>query len=475
MLPETPMQVTSENQTVNASPILRLWFEAALVAGKWEERVRLTIADGNVSRVEHGVAAEPGDERGSVGIPGLANVHSHAFQRGMSGLAEVRGPASDSFWTWREIMYHFLDRLTPEDMEAVAAQAYVEMLESGFVRVGEFHYVHHDCAGKPYDNPGELAERICGAAAATGIGLTLLPSFYAHSGFGGLPPTTGQRRFVTSPDEFARLYENAARCVRTLPRATVGVAPHSLRAVTPGELERIVALDKEGPIHIHVAEQAKEVADCVAVTGARPVEWLLDNAPVDGRWCLIHATHMTPEETDALARSGATVGLCPVTEANLGDGTFPAVPFLAQGGQIGFGTDSNVAIGAAAELCQLEYSQRLSSLGRNVLAAAQGRSSGRSLYDLALAGGSAALSDPADGLGVGNPADVVSLRCDYTSLAARERGDAVLDRFVFGGRSGYAVDKVWVGGREKVSAGRHHRREEIAVSFRRTLQRLLSP
>ena len=460
MLSETSMQVT-------------LWFEAALVAGDWQENVRLTVADGTVARVESGVAAAPGDERGAVGIPGLANVHSHAFQRGMSGLAEVRGPAADSFWTWREIMYHFLDRLTPEDMEAIAAQAYVEMLESGFVRVGEFHYVHHDCAGKSYDNPGELAERICGAAALTGIRLTLLPSFYAHSGFGGLAPTKGQRRFITSLEEFARIHESAARCVCALPRGAVGVAPHSLRAVTPGELAEIVALGKDGPIHIHAAEQVQEVADCLAATGARPVEWLLDHAPVDGRWCLIHATHLTPAEISALAQSGATVGLCPITEANLGDGIFPAMPFLAQGGRIGFGTDSNVAIGAAAELCQLEYSQRLASLGRNVIAPAQGRSSGRSLYDLARAGGGAALADPAVGLAEGSPADVVGLACDYRSLTARERGDALLDRFVFGGRAGYAVDKVWVGGEEVVSAGRHRRREEIAASYRRALQRLL--
>ena len=468
------MQVTPEDQTPPASPPRFLWFHAALVAGEWRENVRLTVTGDIISQVEYGTAALPGDERGAVGIPGLGNVHSHAFQRGMSGLAETRGPASDSFWTWREIMYHFLDRLTPGDMEAIAAQAYVEMLESGFTRVGEFHYVHHDGDGKPYANPAELAERICGAAAATGIGLTLLPSFYAHGGFGGLAPTPGQRRFITSLDEFARLHASAARSVRALPRGRIGVAPHSLRAVTPEELETVVALGADGPIHIHVAEQVKEVADCLAATGARPVEWLLANAPVDHRWCLIHATHLTPPETAALARSGATVGLCPVTEANLGDGIFAAVPFLAQGGRIGFGTDSNVHIGAAAELCQLEYSQRLASLGRNVLATAQGRSTGRSLYDLALAGGNAALADAPGTLAEGSAADVVSLACDYGSLATRERGDAILDRFVFGGRSGYAVDRVWVGGRELVSAGCHHRRELVAATYRRTLRRLLS-
>ena len=453
---------------------MRLWCEAALLPGGWAENVRLSLADGRIAAVECDVARQPDDQPCPVGIPGLANLHSHAFQRGMSGLAEVRGPAADSFWTWREIMYHFLDRLTPDDLEAIATLAYAEMLESGFTRVGEFHYVHHDCAGSPYANPAELAERVCGAAHTAGINLTLLPSFYAHGNFGGLDPTPGQRRFVTSLDQFARLLEAADRSARALPGANVGVAPHSLRAVTFDELEEIAALGRGRPIHIHAAEQVKEVEDCVAATGLRPVEWLLDRFPLDADWCLIHATHLTPAELARLAASGATVGLCPITEANLGDGVFPAAAFLAQGGHFGIGTDSNVHIDAAAELCQLEYSQRLAGRGRNVLASGAGASSGRSLFDRALAGGNRALRAGPASLAAGNPADIVALAGDYGSLAPRERNNTIFDRLIFGGRRSVAVDSVWVRGKQVVAGGRHLGRAGIAAAFRRTLKRVLS-
>ena len=392
----------------------------------------------------------------------------------MAGLAEVRGHGADTFWTWREIMYHFLDRITPDDMEAIAALAYIEMLESGFTRVGEFHYVHRDCDGSPYDNIGELSDRICGAAQASGINLTLLPSFYAHSGFGPLAPTSGQRRFITSLDEFASLFHHATVSASKLPGATVGIAPHSLRAVTPAELKRILTICRDGPIHIHAAEQVKEVEECVAATGARPVQWLLDHAPLDHRWCLIHATHMTPAEIEGVTRSGATVGLCPITEANLGDGIFPAIPFIAQGGQLGIGTDSNVNINAAEELCTLEYSQRLANLGRNIFAKGVGSSSGRSLFDQALAGGQRATNSVSEGLAVGSSADIVGLVCHYESLTAREREDAIFDRFIFGGRNHCVIDTVWVRGQCFVVGGRHVKHEAIFASFRRTLKRILS-
>ena len=468
------MHVASENHGGKTEAPTRLWFEAALLSAGWAEKVRLSISNGIITGVERGVAQQADDQKCSVGIPGLANLHSHAFQRGMSGLAEVRGPTSDSFWTWREIMYHFLDRLTPEDIEAITALAYAEMLESGFTRVGEFHYVHHDCDGKPYANIGEMAERICAAAHLTGINLTLLPSFYAHSNFGGLAPTIGQRRFISSLDGFARLLENAGRSTRAVSGATLGAAPHSLRAVTLDELNEIVSLCGDNPIHIHVAEQVKEVEDCITANGTRPVEWLLANAPVDGRWCLIHATHMTPTEIDAVTQRGATVGLCPITEANLGDGVFPAAAFAARGGRLGIGTDSNVNIDAAAELCMLEYSQRLTSLGRNVLAREKGASCGRSLFDLAYAGGNRALGHAQAGLSPSAPADIVTLSCDYPSLATQEREDAIIDRFIFGGRGGHAIDRVWVRGKCVVSNGQHFQREEFATRFRGTLRRILS-
>ena len=344
--------------------------------------------------------------------------------------------------------------------------------------MGEFHYVHHDCDGTPYQNVGEMAERICGAAQISGINLTLLPSFYAHSNFGGADPTTrgsdGSSRHRISSRRLARSRGPEAVHGRPAGRQSWGVAPHSLRAVTLDELRAIVPLGRGRPLHIHVAEQMREVEDCVASTGLRPVEWLLENAPVDPSWCLIHATHLTPGEIESVARSGATVGLCPITEANLGDGVFPAASFLACGGRFGIGTDSNVDIHAAGELRALEYSQRLTRRARNVLADGSGASCGRSLFDHALAGGNRALGRPAGGLEIGGPADVVALACDYPSLARRERGDTVLDRYIFGGRSGYAVDSVWVRGRRVVADGRHLRRDEIQARCRRTLHRVLT-
>ncbi len=352
---------------------MSLWFGTALLPGGWAADVRIDVAAGRIARAEAGVAAGAGDERHAIGLPGLANLHSHAFQRGMAGLAETRGPENDNFWTWREVMYRFLDRLSPEDVEAIAVLAYAEMLERGFTRVGEFHYLHHDPSGAPYADIAELAERIAAAARETGIGLTLLPVFYAHSNFGGAAPVPGQRRFINGVDGFARLTEACAKIAASLDGANMGVAPHSLRAVTADELAAIVPLAKGGPVHIHAAEQTKEVEDSLAWSGARPVEWLLDNASLDARWCLVHATHMTATETEHLARSGATAGLCPITEANLGDGVFPADGFLSSGGHFGIGTDSNVLIDAAGELRALEYAQRLAHRARNLIPREAGR------------------------------------------------------------------------------------------------------
>ncbi|HWT43727.1 MAG TPA: formimidoylglutamate deiminase, partial [Sphingopyxis sp.] len=343
-----------------------LWFERAWLGSDWEKGVRLRIADGRIAKVEVGVEAAEGDDRHRVGLPGLCNVHSHGFQRGMAGLSERRSRPDDNFWSWREIMYRFLDRLTPEDVAAITAQAYAEMLETGFTRVGEFHYLHHDPAGAAYADPAEMAGAIAQASAATGIGLTLLPVFYAHGNFDAAPPSSGQRRFLNDVDGFARLL-GASRS-KLSGDANMGVAPHSLRAVTPEELTALLTMSPTGPVHIHAAEQVKEVADCVAWSGARPVEWLLDNAGVDERWCLIHSTHLDEREVERLAASGAVAGLCPITEGNLGDGIFPAVDYLAGGGRFGIGTDSNILVDAAQELRALEYSQRLAQRARALLA-----------------------------------------------------------------------------------------------------------
>jgi formimidoylglutamate deiminase len=437
----------------------------ALLPTGWATDVRITVTGGAIGSVEASATPQAGDQRVAILVPAMPNLHSHAFQRGMAGLAETRGPGDDSFWSWREVMYRFALTMTPDQVEAVAAQLYVEMLEAGFGRVGEFHYLHHDKDGRPYANIAEMAERIAAAASETGIGLTLLPVFYAHSGFGGLAPNEGQRRFINDLSSFSRLLDASRSAVKPHDDAVVGVAPHSLRAVTPEDLTAIAKFGEGGPIHIHIAEQTREVEDCLAWSGARPVEWLLANQTVDRDWCLIHATHMTEAETTAMARSGAVAGLCPVTEANLGDGTFPARPYLAEGGAFGVGSDSNVLIGVADELRQLEYSQRLLHRQRNVLAPAGG-SNGRALFDAAIAGGNQALAGRPSGIAAGNAASFVSLDAGHPSMAGKS-GDAILDAWIFA--NGTAVDCVWAGGRKVVSHGRHIHREAIAHRFRKVM------
>ncbi|HEY0270720.1 MAG TPA: formimidoylglutamate deiminase [Sphingomonas sp.] len=448
-----------------------LYFETALLPGGWRDAVRIGVRDGLVATIDIGAAPAATDERHAVALPGLPNLHSHAFQRGMAGLAEARGPSADSFWTWRELMYRFVDRIDPEDLTALAAMAYVEMLESGFTRVGEFHYLHHDRDGRPFAAPAEMSAAIAAAARESGIALTHLPVFYAHAGFAGETPGAAQRRFLHDVDGFARLLDDARRALAALPDAVLGIAPHSLRAVSPGELAALADLAHDGPVHIHIAEQTAEVEACLAARGARPVDWLFDHAPVDARWCLVHATHVTPGEVARIVAARAVVGLCPITEANLGDGLFPAAGFAAAGGRYGVGSDSNVLIDATEELRLLEYGQRLVARGRNMLAGGAGASTGEALYRASEAGGAQALGAAA-GIAVGNPADLVSLDTGHASLRAR-RGGALLDGLVFAsGRQG--VDCVWRRGTKLVSAGRHHGRDAIAARYGRTLERLLA-
>ena len=450
---------------------MALHFASALLPEGWAQDVRVEIAGGRFTRLERGVPPREGDERVAVALPGMCNVHSHGFQRGMAGLTEFRGPAADNFWSWRTLMYRFVARMTPEDLEAVTAQAYVEMLESGFTRVGEFHYVHHDPAGMPYADTAETSARVAAAAARTGIGLTLLPVFYAHGGFGGVPPNEGQRRFVTGIDGFARLLEASRGAIASLEDASVGVAPHSLRAVTPDELSRVVELAASGPVHIHAAEQTGEVEQCLAWSGARPVQWLLDHAEVDERWCLVHSTHLDDTEAARLAASGAVAGLCPVTEANLGDGIFPATKYLAAGGAFGIGTDSNVSIRVADELRQLEYSQRLALRARNVVGSGNSASTGRVLFEGAVRGGAQALGVAGAGIAEGARADFFSLSSEAAAFAHR-REDALLDSWIFAG--GYdCIDSVWRAGHKLVASGIHAMRDDIARRYRETLRRLL--
>ena len=448
---------------------MALWFERAWLGSEWKKDVRLRIADGRISVVEVGVEAAEGDDRHRVGLPGLCNVHSHGFQRGMAGLSERRSRPDDNFWSWREIMYRFLDRLTPEDVAAITAQAYAEMLETGFTRVGEFHYLHHDPAGAAYADRAEMAGAIAQATAATGIGLTLLPVFYAHGNFGAAAPSPGQRRFLNDVDGFAALLD--ASRPKLSGDANIGVAPHSLRAVTPDELAALLALSLAGPVHIHAAEQVKEVADCVAWSGARPVEWLLDNANVDERWCLIHSTHLDAKEVQRLAASGAVAGLCPITEGNLGDGIFPAVDYLAAGGRFGIGTDSNILVDAAQELRALEYSQRLAQRARALLADEASPFVGANLIARAVQGGAQALGVPA-GLAVGHAADIVSLDLDHPAFAGTDDA-TLLDRWIFAARAG-AVDSVWRAGVKRVAKGRHVDADAIGAAYRGCVARLLT-
>ena len=447
-----------------------LWFDQALLAEGWAQDVRLFIENGKISALEISVPCQDGDEAHAVGFAGLSNLHSHAFQRGMAGLTEVRGHETDSFWTWREIMYRFIERLRPDEVAAIAAMSYVEMLESGFTRVGEFHYLHHDADGKPYANVGEMAEAIAAAAEESSIALTLLPVFYAHAGFGRAEPEIHQRRFVNSLDRYTQLLNASRAATSTLPDAVVGAAPHSLRAATLDEIRAIANLS-DGPIHIHIAEQMKEVDDCLAWSGVRPVDLLLDTVAVDARWCLVHATHMTPGETERLAKTGAVAGLCPITEADLGDGVFPGADYLRYGGVIGIGSDSNVLIDAAQELRMLEYSQRLMSRLRNVLSNGPGSSCGGSLYRRALVGGAQATGAAVLGLRVGVAADIVSLKTDEESMI-RPLRDQWFDAWIFAARDGLVAD-VWRRGRKVVVDGEHVARAPIRRRYQQALSRIL--
>ncbi len=453
-----------------------LFAEQALLPDGWARDVRFTIAaDGSFAAVEPGAAAEGATRLPGPALPGMPNLHSHAFQRAMAGLAERRGPGDDSFWTWREVMYGFVARLTPEAVEAIAAQLYVEMLKAGYTAVGEFHYLHHDADGRPYADPAEMSERVIAAARAVGIGITHLPVLYACGGFGGAPAGEGQRRFLHDADSFSRLVETLLARHKGEAQVRIGIAPHSLRAVTPDLLADAVvaldALDDTAPIHIHIAEQEREVADCLAWSGARPVDWLLGNCAVDSRWCAVHATHMTLAETVALARSGAVAGLCPTTEANLGDGLFPLRAYLDADGALGVGSDSHISVSPVEELRWLEYGQRLAARRRNIAADERTPHVGAALYRRALAGGAQALGRPIGALAPGARADFVALDAERPILAGRSE-DYLIDAWVFSGNAN-PVREVWVGGRRVVEDGRHADEDAIAARYRAVLAALI--
>ena len=445
------------------------FFPTALLPDGWARNVQITIADGAITSV-HVDADRNATPDGTtcfagIALPGMPNLHSHAFQRGMAGLAQRGG----DFWSWREVMYRFVAVLTPDDIQAIAALAYMEMLEAGFTAVAEFHYLHHASDGSKYANPAETSARIAAAAEQTGIGLTLLPVFYAHGGFNAAPPAPGQRRFLTDLDRYATLLAAAQRAIAALPDARLGLAPHSLRAATPRELTALVALAAGRVLHIHVAEQTREVEDCLSATGTTPVQHLLASAPIDHRWCVVHATHMTAAETTALAATGAIAGLCPITEADLGDGVFPALAWRDAGGKFGIGTDSNTAISAAQELRLLDYSQRLTHRTRNVLTP-PGRSTGRYLWNEATSAGAQVLDRAIGALAPGQRADIVILDPAHPALTSRT-DDAILDAMIFAAATPCITD-VLVGGKHVVHAGRHIARDQILAAWQQTARRL---
>lgn len=438
----------------------------------WAKNVRLIVASGRITAIDVGQKPEASDVVVDTVLPALANLHSHSFQRAMAGMTEFRKAGKDSFWTWRDLMYRFTANLTPEHIEAIAAFVFLEMQEAGYASVGEFHYLHHKLGSTPYDDLGELSARIASAAATTGIGLTHLPVLYTYGGAGRVPLETSQARFRNSVDQFNALVARAKEVIADLPAdCLVGVAPHSLRATSPDDLKAVLEAHPTGPVHIHIAEQPKEVADIQAWLGARPVEWLLANADVTSRWCLIHATHMTAKETVSMARSGAVAGLCPVTEANLGDGPFNGPAYLAANGEFGIGSDSNVLISLTEEMRTLEYSQRLRDIARNVMVVGEG-SVGKALYLGAAKGGAQALARGAGAIAVGELADLVAIDSTSPALCAL-RDDQLLDGLVFAAKDTVVTD-VWSAGRHAVKSGRHIRRDEITATYRAAMQSLIA-
>ena len=449
----------------------RLHAQSALLPNGWAFDVVIEIDEsGTIASVASGVSDASAERCAGPVVPAMANVHSHAFQRALAGRTGRASPAhDDSFWTWREAMYAFLARVDADVFAAIAAQTYVEMAKAGYATVAEFHYVHHDPNGKAYADPAELSWRVVAAAEEAGLGLTLLPVFYAHAGFGCVAPRDDQRRFVHSVDSYRRLIATLTDAAAKR-RFVLGVAPHSLRAITPDELAAIVGLaGADTPLHIHAAEQTKEVDECVAWSGLRPVEWLLKHANVDRRWCVVHATHMTDDETRALARSGAVAGLAPTTEADLGDGTFPALAYVAENGAFGIGSDSNTIIDPFAELRQLEWSQRLRDHRRNVLASGDA-SVGTSLWVRAARGGAQAAGRKSGAIAPGHRADLVVLNASDPALTL-QRSDEILDAAMFG-PSKDPVRDVMSGGIWIVRDGHHARETEIFAGYRVALRSL---
>jgi len=452
-----------------------LFAEQALLPDGWARNVliRYDPADGGILSVARD-AVPGGDYFAGIAVPGMPNLHSHAFQRVMAGRAERAGRTDDSFWTWRQTMYELVSRLDPDQIEAVAAQLYAELLCEGYTSVAEFHYLHNRPDGGRYDNPAETATRIVRAAESTGIGMTLLPVLYTQGGFNGEALSQSQQRFQGDPAFLSAVGEAVIESCDHSGWLQVGLAVHSLRAVAvPQILDATYALrsrNPRAPVHIHIAEQVREVSECFEWAGATPVEWLLDKAPVDETWCLVHATNVTETEVSGMASRGAVVGLCPTTEANLGDGLFPLRPFLDCGGRFGIGSDSHVSVSPAEELRWLEYGQRLVGRRRIVAASEDSPSVGGTLWRAALAGGAQALGQTVGAISEDHRADILVLDHEHPRLDGRQEDD-ILDALVFTGNGGL-IRRVLAGGRWIVEDGRHIRSDAIAGDFHQAVRDL---
>lgn len=443
----------------------------ALTDGGWVENLCVTIESGLIASISSEFSPEA--QAVDLLLPAPTNLHSHAFQRAMAGLTETRGPdPRDSFWSWRKLMFRFLDQLTPDHVEAIASLVFMEMLEAGYGAVAEFHYLHHDVGGVPYRNLPEMAERIVSAGQNTGLGLTLLPVLYMQGGCDGRSLEGGQRRFGCSLDLFARLHADCYALVKKVGRTDdrIGIAPHSLRAITSDALKGVCAISPDGPVHMHLAEQVAEVDEVLAHLGARPTEWLLANQEVGVDWTLIHCTQMTDIETQSLARTGAVVGLCPITESSLGDGIFDGINFRDAGGRFGIGSDSNIHIALWEELATLEYSQRLRDKSRAALATPE-KSTGRVLIDAVSQAGAQAAGRQSGRIAEGQVADLIGVSTDNEFLFNRTQ-DKLLDSLIFSGRGHDCITDVWSAGRHMVRDGRHIYRDEIVRRYKKTLAHL---
>ena len=447
----------------------------ALIASGWAHNVKISVTHGVISQIETNQISpesQQGCQRldGPV-LPGMVNLHSHAFQRAMAGLAEVCLDPQDSFWSWRDLMYGLVAKLNPQQVGQIATYLYIEMLKAGYTQVAEFHYLHHQQSGHAYDNPAEMALQVRQAAVDVGIGQTLLPVLYSHSGFGGQVPNAGQARFVHDLDSYLRLQEQLGQNMDAL-RHNQGVCFHSLRAVTKSQINTaLTSLPQTWPVHIHIAEQSKEVDDCLAWSGQRPVEWLANEVGFDARWCLIHATHVNQQEVKTIASSQAVVGLCPSTEANLGDGIFPITDLVAQGGRFGIGSDSHVCVSVAEELRLLEYGQRLRDQQRNRVYSSDQSSVGDFCYQTSVAGGNAACNISA-GLKVGDRADFITLDTRHPLLATA-KPEQLINRWTFGINHNPVKD-VFVAGEQVIDAGCHALEDPASAALVKSLKELLA-